>query len=72
MPTDLKSTDTVNGGHRYGIEIGSDLYYYADRVWTNEYGKLEWECKYEDRIQHCKRGPEGEVIIEYEALDDAH
>lgn len=66
LTDDNADTEKINGGHKYGVQIGPDLYYYADKVWTNPYGKLEWECEYDNRIQRCKIGPEGEVIIEYE------
>lgn len=54
-----------NGGHRYGIQIGSDNYYYADEIGTDEKGQLVWTCRYPDHLRKGSRGPEGEIILEY-------
>lgn len=56
---------SINGGHEYGIQIGPDIYYYADEVHTDEYGKLHWSCRYSDHIREGWIGPEGEIILKY-------
>jgi len=63
-----KSTESlsVNGGHPIGIQIGSDCYYWADEVHTDDFGKLHWTCQYPDHVRRGTRGPEGEVILKYE------
>jgi len=57
--------EPLNGGHRYGIQIGSDCYYWADEIGTDKGGQLAWECRYPDHLRRGHRGPEGEVILEY-------
>ena len=63
-----KSTEAppTNGGHKYGIQIGSDCYYWADELHTDEFGKLHWTCQYADHVRRGCRGPEGEIILRYD------
>lgn len=61
---DSVTEDPPNGGHRFGVELGYNEYYWADAVRINEYGLMEWFCKYPNHDRYCKQTSDG-VVMDY-------
>ena len=53
-----------NGGHRFGLQLGYDSYYWADAIRLNEYGLIEWYCVYPNHCRHGRNTDHG-IILDY-------
>ena len=53
--------DPPNGGHRFGLSIGCDEYYWADAIRVNEFGNIEWYCQYPNHDRYGRMTQAGSV-----------
>ncbi len=68
MTDEITDADSPpNGGHRYGLNLGYDSYYWADAVRCNEYGLLEWFCVYPNHSRYGRMTERG-IILDYKPV----